>query len=274
MDPLSLVLQTFGVRADVFFTGNLCNLHDFTEENGQRGHLHILKSGALDLISKSGSRQRVNKPTVIFFPRGEKHRFVPDPLTGADIVCATLEYNELSTNPIAKALPPELVLSMESYPKFPKICDALFDEAFSDEYGRVTAINRWLDLFLIEILRVCLMNKLITTGLMAGLADSKLANAIVAIHTRPAENWTVDTLAAEAFMSRAKFAASFKQVIGQTPASYMLDWRMILARSLLKNGLAVSEVSEAIGYENSSAMARVFKKVLGVSPKQFQLDNM
>ncbi|MFC3120289.1 helix-turn-helix transcriptional regulator [Agaribacter flavus] len=271
MDPLSLVLQTFGVRADVFFTGNLCNLQDFSEESGQRGHLHILKSGALDLIDKRGKRLRIEEPTVIFFPRGEQHRFIPDAESGADLVCATLEYAKISTSPIAKALPSHLLLPMKAYPKFPVICDALFAEAFSEEYGRITAINRWLDLFLIEILRTCLQNNLITTGLMAGLAHPKLAKAMAAIHTEPAKHWTLDSLAAEAFMSRAKFAASFKDVIGQTPASYLLDWRMTLARSMLKKGKPVNEVAEAIGYENSSAMARVFKKVVGVSPKQFQL---
>nr|WP_242698704.1 helix-turn-helix transcriptional regulator [Alteromonas sp. 5E99-2] len=70
-------------------------------------------------------------------------------------------------------------------------------------------------------------------------------------------------------MSRAKFAELFHNLVGQTPLNYLTDWRINLAKSLLKKGLTVSEVSQRVGYENSSSFTRVFSKKEGTSPKKW-----
>ena len=72
-----------------------------------------------------------------------------------------------------------------------------------------------------------------------------------------------------ALMSRSKFAEVFKEVIGQTPNDYLLEWRVSVAQSLLLKGKSVSLVANSVGYETASALSRVFRKKLELSPKEW-----
>ncbi|MEM5709774.1 AraC family transcriptional regulator, partial [Elizabethkingia meningoseptica] len=70
-------------------------------------------------------------------------------------------------------------------------------------------------------------------GLLAGLADARLARALRRIHDDVSRRWTIADLGAEAGLSRAAFAARFTQVLGVPPMEYVSRWRMTLARDLL-----------------------------------------
>jgi len=111
-------------------------------------------------------------------------------------------------------------------------------------------------------------------GLVAGLADPRLAKAINAMHAEPARNWSLEELAATAGMSRARFAVKFRDVVGMTPGSYLSEWRLGVAQSLLRQGKPVQLVSDVVGYGSASALSRAFRSQLGLSPtewmKQYQ----
>ena len=77
-------------------------------------------------------------------------------------------------------------------------------------------------------------------------------------------------MAAEALLSRSKFAEVFKETVGQTPADYLTNWRISLSQDLLRKGKPVNLVANLVGYENGSVLARVFRKKIGVSPKVWQ----
>jgi len=72
-----------------------------------------------------------------------------------------------------------------------------------------------------------------------------------------------------ALMSRSKFVDLFKRTVGQSPGNYEIDWRFVVAQGLLQQDKAVTLVGYENGYENGSALARVFRKKLGISPKQW-----
>lgn len=74
-------------------------------------------------------------------------------------------------------------------------------------------------------------------------------------------------MAQQAGMSRSAFAARFKEVLGVTPAEYLSDWRMAIAKSLLRTGRSVKFIADALGYANASALSRVFAQRVGVSPR-------
>lgn len=104
-----------------------------------------------------------------------------------------------------------------------------------------------------------------------GFADPKLARALTAFHQRPAQQWTVHSLARVAGLSRTGFAQQFSQKLGMTPMQYLTNWRMQIARhSLAERQMAVSEVAAAVGYQSDAAFARVFKKEVGVTPAAYR----
>jgi transcriptional regulator GlxA family with amidase domain len=61
----------------------------------------------------------------------------------------------------------------------------------------------------------------VATGVLAGLADPRLAKALTAMHEAPEKSWTLDDLAGIAGMSRTRFAEQFRTRIGQTPIDYL-----------------------------------------------------
>ena len=104
-----------------------------------------------------------------------------------------------------------------------------------------------------------------------GFADPKLARALTAFHQRPADPWTVDSLARVAGLSRTGFAQQFSQKLGMTPMQYLTSWRMQIARHSLAEGqMAVSEVAAVVGYQSDAAFARVFKKEVGITPAAYR----
>ena len=268
MDQLSVILQRFSMNTEVFFTGNLCGISHFEKQDNQ-GHLHLLRSGELTLINEQGESHLFNQPTVIFIPSPHKHRFIGNEHNPPELVCANIVYNEMVSNPIAEALPNLLYFNLNESPKLKQTSMWLFEEAFKDHCGREPMINSLTDIFIIYILRHVLNNNIIKHGLLAGLAHPQISKVILAIHDAPEKQWGLEEMAQLALMSRSKFAELFKRIVGQSPGDYLIDWRIIVAKSLLLQNKPVALVANAVGYENGSALARVFRKKLAVSPKQW-----
>lgn len=68
-------------------------------------------------------------------------------------------------------------------------------------------------------------------------------------------------------MSRSAFAAAFKHAVGTTPAAYVLDWRLGLAATRLREGRAVKQVAHELGFAGALALAKGFRRRYGVSPR-------
>ena len=268
MDQLSVILQRFSMNTEVFFTGNLCAISAFTKQPNQ-GHLHLLRSGHLTLVDEQGISQHFTEPTVLFLPSPQSHRMIGNEENPPQLVCANIIYNETNSNPIADALPRLVHFNLDASVNLKQTALWLFEEAFADRCGRLPLINALTDIFIIYVLRYVIENNVIQHSLLAGLAHPQLAKVILAIHEAPEHQWGLQEMAALALMSRSKFAELFKATVGQSPGDYLIDWRIVVAKSLLKKDKSVALVANAVGYETGSALARVFRKKLGVSPKQW-----
>jgi AraC-like DNA-binding protein len=103
------------------------------------------------------------------------------------------------------------------------------------------------------------------------LADPPIAAALAAIHADPAAPWTVETLAAEANLSRSAFAARFKAIVGESPLQYVQRWRMQRAAHLIDVGnLPLKIIIERSGYASEAAFRKAFQQWIGVLPGQYQ----
>lgn len=66
----------------------------------------------------------------------------------------------------------------------------------------------------------------------------------------------------------------FKQELNVTIYQYILSNRILLAKSLLQEGLSVQECCYTSGFNNYSNFIRTFRKNTGISPKQYSLTHM
>jgi AraC-like DNA-binding protein len=82
---------------------------------------------------------------------------------------------------------------------------------------------------------------------------------------------TVEELAARAGISKRYFSTKFKQIIGQSVQSYLIDVRLTRAEHLLRySGLNVTEVANALGYSDIYFFSRQFKEHKGISPSKLR----
>lgn len=266
--PLDHLLNQFSLRAGVFYTGNICGLHDF-ERDERRGHLHLIKSGPVQLIEPGKAAIVVDRPTLVFLPRPETHRLVADEREGADVVCATVQLGGGGRNPISDSLPDTVLIELDQMAGIHELLALMFDEAFHDRSGKQALLDRLCEVLMIKMLRHCLDHGIAAGGALAGLCDPKLAKALEAIHRQPAHDWDLPAMAAQAGMSRARFADHFRDVVGKPPADYVASWRVMLAQRLLARGVPAKTVALDVGYGSSSALHRAFVRKLGFSPSDW-----
>jgi transcriptional regulator GlxA family with amidase domain len=160
-------------------------------------------------------------------------------------------------------------LPLAGHPALEPVCALLVGEAFADGGGRQTALDRLFDYLLILIVRHVVESGVVSTGVLAGLADPRLAKALTAMHEAPEKPWTLTDLADIAGMSRTRFAEHFRKLVGRTPIDYLTVWRMTVARHLLGKGKPVKSVAAQVGYDSAAAFSRVFSRVVGQPPRGF-----
>jgi AraC-like DNA-binding protein len=270
MDSLAGFFAHFTLSARVFYSGTLCGVSgDHASEFA--GHLHILRSGSLQVIPIKGRARTIDQPSVIFYPRPLRHRFRTSPDDGADLVCALIEFGSGLLNPLVKALPDVLVVPLGSMPALEPAVDLLFEEAFADRPGRQAAVDRLTEYFVVLLLRAAMNARLMRAGVLNGLADARISRAMEAMHQRPEHTWTLEELAEAAGMSRARLSVNFRKIVGITPFEYLAEWRIGIAQTMLKQGEPLKTVAPAVGYASSAALNRAFLKLVGITPTAWLL---
>jgi AraC family chemosensory pili system transcriptional regulator ChpD len=71
-------------------------------------------------------------------------------------------------------------------------------------------------------------------------------------------------------MSEFQLIRAFQRVLGVSPYAYLVQLRVNRARTLLHQGVAVSEVAYTCGFSDQSHLTRTFKKAIGVPPGAYQ----
>lgn len=268
-DQLSALLKGFNVHAGVFYNGSLCGIASYGDDDKPDGHLHFLRVGKLRVHLPNGTELPVEAPSLICFPLGMKHRFFVDNGEEVELTCASLQFQGGASNPIAKAMPEMVVMHIDELVQASPLLEWMFAEALEPAEGRIAILCRLFELLIIQILRYLIVQKKIEGGLLAGLADPRLARAFEAIHAHPETDWTIETMASAAGMSRARFADHFRTTVGTTPLDYLTRWRITLAQQQLVAGQPMKLVAGAIGYDSPSALARAFRRKLGCTPAEW-----
>jgi AraC-like DNA-binding protein len=143
------------------------------------------------------------------------------------------------------------------------------EESGSVQPGRDLVLERLVEILLIEALRTTQRDGP-PPGLLRGLSDRRLAEAMRRMHADPARPWTVEQLARDAGMSRSAFFERFTGAVGVPPMEYLLAWRMALAKDLLRRrDVPLAEVAERVGYGSASTFSMAFSRHVGQPPGRY-----
>jgi AraC-like DNA-binding protein len=267
-DRLESLLERFSVSAQMFHSGPLCGITEFPR-NGEFGQLHVVKGGRV-AVQHERKQVSIEVPSIVFYPRPMRHRFVTDKRAGADMTCANVAFNAGSINPIAQALPPVVILPLDELDDASLVLDALFREAFAQRGGRQQVVNRLFEVVIVLILRTLLNRASVDSGLLAGMADPQIAKALIAMHAAPGQAWSIEQLAKKAGMSRSRFAEAFPGRVGVTPMEYLVRYRISIAEDLLRKGQSMKVVATQVGYGSVAALSRAFTSTRGQSARDWK----
>jgi len=154
--------------------------------------------------------------------------------------------------------------------KNPSAIEHLFSDMFSKDYKENVNGDFLLNAFLFELFHIN-YNSYSDTNKKT---DSKLQyveNAIYFIKQNYSNNITEKDIAFDVNISAKYLYKLFKKYKEMSPIEYLNSYRVNRAQVLLKETLmSVSEISEAVGYNDPSYFVRVFKKYAGVTPAKFR----
>ena len=266
LDRLSALLRRFEIRAGVFRTGPMCGTADFTA-TGTGGHIHILRAGTLSVTNGAGAPVEVNEPTVLFYPRNLPHRLDTG---GADreveLLCAHIDLGG-AANPLVAALPGVVAVPFAESDGLRAVLELLAEEAFTVNCGQQAVLDRLCEVVVVKLLRHVISSGHAEIGMLTGLSHPALRRALTAMHDAPEKGWNLELLAEEAGMSRTSFANIFRDIVGQTPGSYLSHWRLTLANEQLTRGTSLKAVARAVGYASPAALSRAYTRQYGRSPR-------
>ena len=96
-------------------------------------------------------------------------------------------------------------------------------------------------------------------------------NAVDYIKAHFSQEMSVEELAQSAYMSKSNFYAAFKKQMKMSPIAYLNQFRLsIAADRLTESGGSIKEIGSLVGFGDPLYFSRLFKKMYGVSPKEYR----
>jgi AraC-like DNA-binding protein len=89
------------------------------------------------------------------------------------------------------------------------------------------------------------------------------------------ERPTIEELSKEFLINTATLKSTFKGIYGEPIGTYMKEYRIKQAASLLRQTQAtITEIANKVGYENQSKFAAAFRDVMKITPAEYRKQNI
>jgi AraC-like DNA-binding protein len=188
---------------------------------------------------------------------------------------ASLRFNIDAMHPLMQWMPDVMrACDLEQHePALPLLMEAMARETELDRVGAAGILARLADVLAASLIRTWVERGGgdAAAGWLAAVREPDVGRVLAAIHLNPEHEWSVGALAKVMGASRSGFAKRFADVVGETPARYVLRVRMHQARLWLqRDRLRVSVAAERLGYDSEAAFSRAFKRVLGAPPSHYR----
>lgn len=304
MDILSDIFDTIDLRGTLYFHTDFSPPWGVTVPAlGQAARFHLVLAGECWLQVASNPPQRLAAGDFALVPGGASHVLTSHPdsaapplesvletarfdghgtlvLPGGDpgaasrLICGHVSFGRAADHPLLRAMPELIVIRAEERARRPwldMVLTLLATSLFQDPGALSGVVRRLSEVVLMEALRSAGDEAPEVRRLLAGFADLRIGRAVTAIHRHPERDWTIDTLARAAAMSRTRFAARFRALIGATPMAYLGAWRLQRAAVLLtRTNRGIADIAHSCGYRSAASFSRAFAERFGMTPRGFR----
>ena len=97
-------------------------------------------------------------------------------------------------------------------------------------------------------------------------SDTQVEQLLKYINRNLSETLSIDQLAERFFLSKYHMMRKFKNETGYTIHNYITSKRLLMARSLISQGIPVMKAAQASGFHDYTTFVRAYKKQFGKAP--------
>lgn len=299
MDILSDILQTVKLRGTVYFRADFHAPWGMAIPTGTFANFHIVTAGQCWLrTSNDAPPNQLNEGDIALFPHGAAHTLLGSldaPAIPAEnllqqtrrsdhselafggsgrattrLICGHFEYDRVLPHPLFESLDELVLVTGDDHGEREWVRTAselAVSLSATDTPGRDAIVGRLAEALFIQALVAHVAQRIDGSSFVRAIGDRQVGHALALMHERPAENWSLASLAQAVAMSRSNFAERFRNLVGEPPMNYLARWRMARARELLlETQRPIAEISAAMGYRSEFAFAKAFKKIVGLPP--------
>lgn len=211
-------------------------------------HTHILKPGQAFLIEKPSAVQ-------YFLPKGSSHW---------ELKFITFNY---PSNQILKNI-------INDYGNIFTLPSSSSVMNYWDELYRLASLKEMDNFFTVSTYAYTFVMKLHDTlRRIPGLLHShnQMQTCLDIIHANYQSPITLEQLADICCMSPSYLTKMFKETFKVTPIQYLIRYRLDMAcQLLLQNHLSIETIALKTGFNSANYFSRIFKQIVGVSPKDYR----
>lgn len=302
VDPLSEILSLTRVRGTVAATLEAGDEWGVDIVDAPGAAFHAMIAGVAWLELEGHEPLRLVPGDLLLLPTGPRHQLVAEPGSATEpfdhlaarqaltrggklsigrggthtrILCGSYHQDAALNAQLLSLLPHRIHLRTDLSRPTDHVLQLLAHEIGSTRSGTTTVRDRLLDVLLVYIIRAWLLTaetQPLPASWLTALRDPLVSQALAALHSDVARDWTVTDLAAQLAVSRATLARRFGALVGQPPLGYLTDWRMELAAHRLRSTQEpIGPIARSVGYTSEYAFNRAFTRVRGIAPGRFRI---
>lgn len=301
MDILADVLQQAGLKGRILNHRHLASNATVRFPCDRSIGFHVVTKGSAYIYSEQHPQAiTLNKGDIALMARGHHHivstigdanhqqieqtalvtdtASPPESSSPLTLVSGAYQIWNTPVHPLFFELPDWVVLRSDELHSFDGISQSirmLAEEVMRQEVGAERITNALLDILFTQVLREIMRSHQVQPQSWSkGLQQPQIRRALNLMHSNYQQEWTLDELAREVGLSRTSLAVKFKQTVGTTPLQYLLTIRIQKAIHLLSDTKDKLEaISQQVGYKDAFSFSKAFKKLTGISPKEFRLQD-
>lgn len=298
MDALSAILEAVHMKSVVYEKSSLSAPWGIDVQQDNNSQFWRLQKGKCFLKTPGAPLIEMKEGDVIFVPHGSAHwmadrpgrKLVPahkyvaarnagKPMftgNGAEtiLIGGHFEFDKSSVHPFLNDLPKIMhikAIKQQEQSWLQQSFSILFEELNMERPGSRIIMSRLAEVMFVYLIRTYLEQADETSGFLLALKDDRISKGLKLMQEYPEQAWTVPELAKNTGMSRTLFFNKFKKIAGETPMSYLTNWRIIKAKEILAVSKGnISEVAEQVGYQSEAAFNRIFKQKTGDTPANYR----
>ena len=138
--------------------------------------------------------------------------------------------------------------------------------------GYEAICQAYMEILIIRLMRNAALAARVEPQVISGNRQCAAIKRYIDLHFK--EPLTLEQLSEEAHVNKYYLSHAFKQEYGISPINYLISRRIDESKYLLsETDLSLSQIAQILGFSSLSYFSQVFRKVQGISPKEFRLDS-